>query len=40
VVSVLEGGYNPAELGRCVTAHLRELAHAARSTDDEERERP
>lgn len=25
VVSLLEGGYNPAELGRCVTAHLTAL---------------
>ena len=30
VVSVLEGGYNPAELGRCVTAHLTALTEAAR----------
>lgn len=28
VVSVLEGGYNPAELGRCVTAHLTALTEA------------
>jgi len=40
VVSVLEGGYDPAELGRCVTAHLQALAQAARSTDNEEREGP
>ena len=26
VVSVLEGGYNPKELGQCVTAHLMALA--------------
>jgi len=38
VVSVLEGGYNPAELGRCVTAHVRALAETARSTDEERRE--
>ncbi|MBT8479321.1 MAG: histone deacetylase [Gemmatimonadetes bacterium] len=30
VVSVLEGGYDPAELGRCVTAHLTALTEAAR----------
>lgn len=29
VVSLLEGGYNPAELGRCVTAHLTALTEAA-----------
>jgi acetoin utilization deacetylase AcuC-like enzyme len=29
VVSLLEGGYNPAELGRCVTAHLTALTDAA-----------
>jgi acetoin utilization deacetylase AcuC-like enzyme len=28
VVSVLEGGYNPGELGQCVTAHLAALAEA------------
>jgi len=28
VVSVLEGGYNPEELGRCVTAHLTALTEA------------
>ena len=30
VISLLEGGYNPAELGRCVTAHLTALTEAAR----------
>ena len=30
VISVLEGGYDPEELGRCVTAHLRALTEAAR----------
>ncbi len=29
VVSLLEGGYNPPELGRCVTAHLTALTEAA-----------
>ena len=29
VASVLEGGYDPQELGRCVTAHLAALAAAA-----------
>ena len=29
VVSLLGGGYNPAELGRCVTAHLTALTDAA-----------
>ncbi len=29
VVSLLEGGYNPPELGRCVTAHLEALTEAA-----------
>ena len=34
VVSLLEGGYNPQELGRCVTAHLKALADAAEGTTD------
>ena len=34
VVSLLEGGYNPPELGRCVTAHLKALAEAAEGTTD------
>ena len=29
VISLLEGGYNPAELGRCVTAHLTALTEVA-----------
>jgi acetoin utilization deacetylase AcuC-like enzyme len=29
VVSLLEGGYNPSELGRCVTAHVTALTEAA-----------
>jgi acetoin utilization deacetylase AcuC-like enzyme len=29
VVSLLEGGYNPADLGRCVTAHVTALTEAA-----------
>ena len=32
VVSVLEGGYNPPELGLCVTAHLEALTEAADGT--------
>jgi acetoin utilization deacetylase AcuC-like enzyme len=28
-VSLLEGGYNPPELGRCVTAHVTALTEAA-----------
>jgi len=32
VVSLLEGGYNPPELGRCVTAHVKALAEAAEGT--------
>jgi acetoin utilization deacetylase AcuC-like enzyme len=37
VVSVLEGGYNPQELGRCVVSHLRaltETAHPATSSEE------
>jgi acetoin utilization deacetylase AcuC-like enzyme len=34
VVSLLEGGYNPPELGRCVTAHLTALTVAAGPTGD------
>jgi acetoin utilization deacetylase AcuC-like enzyme len=34
VVSLLEGGYNPSELGRCVTAHLTALAEAVEGTRD------
>jgi acetoin utilization deacetylase AcuC-like enzyme len=33
LVSVLEGGYDPAGLGRCVTAHLRALTEIAMSED-------
>ncbi len=29
IVSLLEGGYNPSELGRNVTAHLTELVELA-----------
>jgi acetoin utilization deacetylase AcuC-like enzyme len=36
VVSLLEGGYNPAELGRCVTAHLTALTEAAGGSREHE----
>ncbi len=35
VVSLLEGGYDPAELGRCVTAHLTALTEASATTREE-----
>ncbi|MFQ5888955.1 MAG: histone deacetylase [Gemmatimonadota bacterium] len=38
IVSLLEGGYNPPELGRNVVAHLRGLAEAA-GDDQSERKR-
>jgi acetoin utilization deacetylase AcuC-like enzyme len=37
VISVLEGGYDPAELGQCVVAHLRaliETAHPVTPSED------
>ena len=36
VISLLEGGYNPAELGRCVTAHLTALTEAAGGSREHE----
>jgi acetoin utilization deacetylase AcuC-like enzyme len=39
VVSTLEGGYNPEELGRNVVAHLGELVAARPATEPENQER-
>jgi len=40
VVSLLEGGYNPSELGRCVGAHLTALTEAAAGDQASTREVP